>query len=87
MVRFSVRTRDFSLLQTVHNVSVATKVSVQWVHVVLSPGLKSSERKFDYSLPSSVEVKNDWAYAVLPHHGLHGVHGENSAILKLCSQT
>lgn len=87
MVRFSVRTRVFSFLLTVHKVSVATKIPVQWLHAVFSSRLKRPESKFDHSLSSSVEVKNDWAYTVVPHHVLHGVHGENSPILKLCSQT
>jgi hypothetical protein len=86
VVRFSVGATDFSLLQIVHFVSGAKPFPVEWIPLVLSHRLKRPERKFDHSLLSSVEVKSGWAYAAALHHGLHGMHGENSAILILFSQ-
>jgi hypothetical protein len=73
-------------MQTAHDVSGAPTDPVQWMYVVLSPGLKRQERKFDHSLPSNVEVKCDWAYAAAHHHGLYGIYEKKSAILKICSQ-
>jgi hypothetical protein len=39
-----------------------TQPPIQWVPVVLSPGVKGSERKIDNSPPSSAKVKKTWMF-------------------------
>jgi hypothetical protein len=39
-------------------------------------GVKLPENEFDYSSPSSAEVKNEWIYASNPTLRLHGGEGE-----------
>jgi hypothetical protein len=40
---------------------------IQWVSEAIFQGVERSERKADYSPPSSAEVKNDGAIPPLPH--------------------
>jgi hypothetical protein len=68
-----VGARDFSSLQNVHT---GTEAYPAWGSF---PGIKRLEFAFDYSPPSSVEVKSEWSYNSAPPIYLHGAEKDKAA--------
>jgi hypothetical protein len=60
-VRFQAGARDFSLLHTVQNGSVAQPPPYSMKTAAVSTGIKRPGREVDHSYPSSAEVKTDGA--------------------------
>lgn len=52
--------RDFSFLQNVQIGSEGSSIPSFEGYRSSSPGIKRLEREADQSLPSSVEIKNEW---------------------------
>jgi hypothetical protein len=66
-VRFPVRTRELSLLYSIHTDSGANPASYTMGTGGPLPAIKRPEREADHPLPSSAEVKNGGAIPPLPH--------------------
>ena len=63
--------KRFSFLQQVQTDSGARPVSVQWVEVALSMGMKRSGCDADHLSPSSAEIKNEHSYTSSSSTCLH----------------
>jgi hypothetical protein len=66
-VQFSVRARNFSLLNSVHTGSGVSKLSIRNLQGSLFPGVKRSVREAAHSPPSNAEVKKGGAITLVSH--------------------
>jgi hypothetical protein len=66
--------QEFSFLWEVQTDSGAHPVSVQWVEIALSLGVKRPGRDADHSSPSSAEIKNEHSYTSSSSTCLHAVY-------------